>query len=59
MVFGKAAGVGTSVSELHRDLHGTGCLHKGHELVEISKLKPNTNYCFATMCGDFRLRFCL
>jgi hypothetical protein len=30
MVFGKAAGVGTSVSEMHRDLLGTGeCLGFG------------------------------
>eukprot|EP00913_Durusdinium_trenchii_P010612 g9956.t1 len=49
MVFGKAAGVGTDVSDLHRYLHGTGCRRAGQELVEITGLKPNTNYCFATM----------
>jgi len=52
MVFGKAAGVGTSVSDMHRDLLGTGCRRAGQDLVEIVGLKPNTNYCFATMYFD-------
>ena len=70
-LFGKSAGVGTSVSEMHKDLHGTGmavCMakgssslplsiagfrHAGLELVEVTGLKPNTNYCFATMCPSF------
>jgi len=48
-LFGKSAGVGTSVSEMHKDLHGTGFRHAGLELVEVTGLTPNTNYCFATM----------
>ncbi|CAE7632524.1 unnamed protein product [Symbiodinium pilosum] len=49
-IFGKSAGVGTAVSEMHKDLHGTGFRHPGLEMVEVTGLKPNTNYCFATMC---------
>ncbi|CAE7214873.1 obg [Symbiodinium natans] len=48
-LFGKSAGVGTAVSEMHKDLHGTGFRYAGLELVEVTGLKPNTNYCFATM----------
>ena len=50
VVYGKTAGTtGTSVSEMHKDLLGTGLRQKGYQLVEISGLKPNTNYSFASM----------
>ena len=29
----------------------SGCRRAGQDLVEIVGLKPNTNYCFATMCA--------
>jgi hypothetical protein len=48
-VFGKAFGTGTTVSELHSDLRGTGVRHAGFDYVEITDLKPNTNYSFASM----------
>ena len=31
--------------------HHSGCRRAGQDLVEIVGLKPNTNYCFATMCA--------
>ena len=30
-----------------------GFRHAGLELVEVTGLTPNTNYCFATMCPSF------
>eukprot|EP00930_Biecheleria_cincta_P076561 TRINITY_DN6376_c0_g4_i1.p1 TRINITY_DN6376_c0_g4~~TRINITY_DN6376_c0_g4_i1.p1 ORF type:complete len:3084 (-),score=609.55 TRINITY_DN6376_c0_g4_i1:253-8580(-) len=48
-VFSKPVGVGTAVSELHKDLPGTGFRGAGGSLLEITGLKPNTNYCFASM----------
>eukprot|EP00931_Biecheleriopsis_adriatica_P060541 TRINITY_DN36370_c0_g1_i1.p1 TRINITY_DN36370_c0_g1~~TRINITY_DN36370_c0_g1_i1.p1 ORF type:complete len:3594 (+),score=919.56 TRINITY_DN36370_c0_g1_i1:56-10837(+) len=48
-VFGKTSGVGTAVAEMHKDLPGTGVRRMGGDLVEVLGLKPNTNYCFATM----------
>lgn len=48
-VFAKPVGVGTAVSEIHKDLPGTGFRCVGGGLVEITGLKPNTNYCFASL----------
>lgn len=48
-VFGKAAGTGTAVSELHRCLPGLGFRLAGYDFLEVSGLKPNTNYSFASL----------
>ncbi|CAE8582958.1 unnamed protein product, partial [Polarella glacialis] len=49
VAFVKTSGVGTTVSDIHKDLPGTGIRHAGLDVIEITGLKPNTNYCFATM----------
>eukprot|EP00929_Paragymnodinium_shiwhaense_P031007 TRINITY_DN17469_c0_g2_i1.p1 TRINITY_DN17469_c0_g2~~TRINITY_DN17469_c0_g2_i1.p1 ORF type:complete len:3828 (-),score=1166.38 TRINITY_DN17469_c0_g2_i1:164-11647(-) len=47
--YAKPAGVGTAVTDQHRDLPGTWFRHGGYEFLEIGGLKPNARYSFASI----------
>jgi len=47
VLYGKEAGVGTSVSSMHKSLENTGGRLAGYDYIAVGGLCPNVNYAFA------------
>lgn len=48
ILYGKEAGVGTSVSDIHKSLANTGVRFAGYDYVAVTGITPNINYSFAS-----------